>query len=278
MRLTLSMSALLIAAAASPSLAQTLSPDATLWGSASKGAAGELQLYLGQYPTGGHAAQAKAALAALNAAPAAGGEAPATASPPAAQPPALAAPPANLAPGWLVEVRAMHNMALDQDSQDSSGTSQSNSWQPDPVALSIKSEPGPDFDIAKLAAAVPGAGTLPAIAGSGKLVIKQAGQWGLGMRVQWTMIGPCHISFSVQGNKVIDTDTNQNTWGGKGDNTFSNVLALTPGVYDVAWTLACQPAAQSQINPDAIATIMIAQPGQALEVPNAGMILHLPNS
>jgi hypothetical protein len=44
--------------AAAPALAQAAapSPDATLWGSVSKGAAGELQLYLGQYPTGQYAA------------------------------------------------------------------------------------------------------------------------------------------------------------------------------------------------------------------------------
>ena len=263
---------LLAAAPLLPAFAQSApaSPDATLWGSTSKGAAGELQLYLGQYPNGQFASQAKAALAAL----AAPGAAAAAAPVPAAQ--TTQAPPANLVPGWMIEIRAMHKTGQQGSDQSIlSSTPQANgAWQPDPVALAIQPAPGPDFDVAHLSAAVQGAGALPALAGSAKLKITQAGQWGIGARVQWQTIGPCELTVRVEGNLVVDTSTGQDTWGGTGDSTFSNAVSLTPGLYDVAWTLVCQPAQQSQMNPDALITLLVAPPGGALEVPPAGTFLH----
>jgi hypothetical protein len=257
-----------------PAFAQSApaSPDATLWGSASKGAAGELQLYLGQYPNGQFSGQAKAALAAL----AAPGTAAAVAPAPAAAAQATQAPPANLVPGWMIEVRAMHNTGQQSSDQSLlSNTPQANgAWQPDPVALSIQPAPGPDFDVAHLSAAVQGAGALPALAGTAKLAIKQGGQWGIGARVQWKTIGPCELTLRVEGNLVVDTSTGQDTWGGTGDSTFSNAVSLTPGLYDVAWTLVCQPAQQHQLSPDALITLLVAPPGGALEVPPAGTFLH----
>lgn len=269
---------LLTAAPLLPAFAQSApaSPDATLWGSASKGAAGELQLYLGQYPNGQFAGQAKAALAAL----AAPGTAAAATPAPVAAAQATQAPPANLVPGWMIEVRAMHNTGQQGSDQSLlSSTPQANgSWQPDPVALAIQPAPGPDFDVAHLSAAVQGAGALPALAGSAKLKITQAGQWGIGARVQWKTIGPCELTVRVQGNLVVDTSTGQDTWGGTGDSTFSNVVALTPGLYDVAWTLVCQPAQQRQLNPDALVTILLAAPGGALSVPAPGTFLRPPHA
>lgn len=270
----LSAVSLLAVLAAAPALAQTAtpSPDATLWGSVSKGAAGELQLYLGQYPTGQYAAQAKAALAALKTAPASGSKAPAKAAAPAATASA-ATPPVNLKPGWLVEVRAVHQ----QPDQQTGQVSVNSPWVPDPVPLSITPMPGPDFDVAKLAAANPGAGSLPAIAGSAKLLVKTAGQWGIGTDVKWTKTGPCTVTMDVQGNRVIDSTTDQAKWmPGSGDSSFSAAVSLTPGTYDVAWTMVCQ-SNSSLPSQDAALSVLLAPPGGALATPTSGEFVYQPN-
>lgn len=248
--------------AAAPALAQTASPDATLWGSASKGAAGELQLYLGQYPTGQYAAQAKAALAALNAPPTAGSKA--TAS--------TATTSANLKPGWLVEVRAIHQ----QPDQQTGQVTVTSPWVPDPVPLSITPLQGPDFDVAKLAAANPGAGTLPAIAGSAKLLVQQAGQWGIGTDIKWTKLGPCTVTVSVQGNQVINSTTAQANYApGDGNSSYSAAVSLTPGTYDVAWTMVCQPNSTLP-GQDAALSVLVAPPGGALAAPTPGEFVYQP--
>lgn len=258
--------------AAAPALAQaaTPSPDATLWGSVSKGAAGEMQLYLGQYPTGQYAAQAKAALAALNASPAAGSKAP---TDPAASA-STATTPANLKPGWLVEVRAIHQ----QPDQQTGQVSVTSPWVPDPVPLSITPLPGPDFDVAKLAAANPGAGSLPAIAGSAKLLVQKAGQWGIGTDIKWTKIGPCTVTVTVQGNQVINSTTAQANYApGDGNSSYSAAVSLTPGTYNVAWTMVCQPNSTLP-GQDAALSILLAPPDGALAAPTPGEFVYQPTN
>ena len=274
MRLS-SISALAVLIAA-PAFAQSAapSPDAALWTSASKGAAGELQLYLGQYPHGQFASQATAALAALNASPAAS---PASATkavpssaaskPPTPTPSSVVSKPANLKPGWLVEVRATHQQA------NSSGQT----WLPDPVALSIKPQPGPVFNIADLARNIPAAGQLPAIAGSAKWLVKKAGQWGIGTDIKWHNTGPCKATVTVQGNRVIKSTTNQASYApGSGDTSFSAALSLTPGIYDVAWTLVCQPNSNLP-GKDATLSLLVAPPQGALAAPTPGAFGYQPN-
>lgn len=268
MRLS-SISALAVLVAA-PAFAQSAapSPDAALWASASKGAAGELQLYLGQYPHGQFVSQATAALAALNAGPAASpAPAKAASKPPKPTPNPAVSKPANLKPGWLVEVRATHQQA------DSSGQT----WLPDPVALSLKPQPGPVFNVADLARGIPGAGTLPAIAGSAKWLVKKAGQWGIGTDIKWHNTGPCTATVTVQGNRVIKSTTNQVSYApGSGDTSFSAALSLTPGVYDVAWTLVCQPNSTLP-GKDATLSLLVAPPQGALAAPTAGAFDYQPN-
>lgn len=276
MRLS-SISALAVLIAA-PAFAQSAapSPDAALWASASKGAAGELQLYLGQYPHGQFAGQAKAALAALNgrlaASPAPTPTAKAVPSSAASKPPKPAPSPvvsksANLKPGWLVEVRATHQQA------NSSGQT----WVPDSVPLSLKPQPGPVFNVADLARNIPGAGPLPAIAGSAKWLIKKAGQWGIGTDIKWHNIGPCKTTVAVQGNRVIKSTTNQvNYRPGSGDTSFSAALSLTPGVYDVAWTLVCRPGSYLP-GKDATLSLLVAPPQGALAAPTPGAFVYQPN-
>ncbi|MDD2859672.1 MAG: hypothetical protein PHI71_01215 [Acidiphilium sp.] len=266
MRLSsISLLAVLIAV---PAFAQSAapSPDATLWASASKSAAGALQLYLGQYPHGQFAGQAKAALAALNAGPAAS-PAPATKTAPS---PAVSKP-ANLKPGWLVEVRVMHRQA----------TSSGHTWLPDPVALALKPQPGPVFNVADLARGIPGAGPLPAIAGSAKWLVKKAGQWGIGTDIKWHNTGPCTATVTVQGNRVIKSTTNQVSYApGSGDTSFSAALSLTPGVYDVAWALICQPNGTLGGNlpgKDATLSLLVAPPQGALAAPAPGAFVYQPN-
>ena len=267
MRLS-SISALAVLIAA-PAFAQSAapSPDAALWTSASKGAAGELQLYLGQYPHGQFAGQAKAALAALDVRPAAspapatkGASSSAASKPPKPTPSPVVSKPANLKPGWLVEVRATHQQA------NSSGQT----WVPDPVALSIKPQPGPVFNVADLARNIPSAGPLPAIAGSAKWLVKKAGQWGIGTDIKWHNTGPCKATVTVQGNRVIKSTTNQASYApGSGDTSFSAALSLTPGIYDVAWTLVCQPGSYLP-GKDATLSLLIAPPQGALANPASG--------
>ena len=267
MRLS-SISALAVLIAA-PAFAQSAapSPDAALWTSASKGAAGELQLYLGQYPHGQFAGQAKAALAALDVRPAAspapatkGASSSAASKPPKPTPSPVVSKPANLKPGWLVEVRATHQQA------NSSGQT----WVPDPVALSIKPQPGPVFNVADLARNIPSAGPLPAIAGSAKWLVKKAGQWGIGTDIKWHNTGPCKATVTVQGNRVIKSTTNQVSYApGSGDTSFSAALSLTPGLYDVAWTLVCQPGSYLP-GKDATLSLLIAPPQGALANPPSG--------
>jgi hypothetical protein len=258
--------------AAAPALAQaaTPSPDATLWGSASKGAAGELQLYLAQFPAGQYAGEAKAALAALNASPAAGGASANVAAPAAAT--SAATTPANLKPGWLVEVRAIHQ----QPDQQTGQVTVTSPWVPDPVPLSITPLQGPDFDVAKLAAANPGAGSLPAIAGSAKLLVQQAGQWGIGTDIKWTKLGPCTVTVTVQGNQVINSTTAQANYApGDGNSSYSAAVSLTPGTYDVAWTMVCQPNSTLP-GQDAALSILVAPPGGALAAPTPGEFVYQP--
>ncbi len=275
MRLS-SISALAVLIAA-PAFAQSAapSPDAALWASASKGAAGELQLYLGQYPHGQFVSHAKAALAALNSRPAAspapGSEkaslSPATSKPPKPAPSPAISKLANLKPGWLVEVRATHQQA------NSSGQT----WLPDPVALSIKPQPGPVFNIADLARNIPAAGQLPAIAGSAKWLVKKAGQWGIGTDIKWHNTGPCKATVTVQGNRVIKSITNQASYApGSGDTSFSAALSLTPGVYGVAWTLVCQPNSNLP-GKDATLSLLVAPPQGALANPTPGEFVYQPN-
>ena len=274
MRLS-SISALAVLVAA-PAFAQSAapSPDAVLWASASKGAAGELQLYLGQYPHGQFASHAKAALAALDASPAAS-PAPATkaapssaaSKPPKPTPSPVVSKPANLKPGWLVEVRATHQQA----------NSNGQTWVPDPVPLSLKPQPGPVFNVADLARNNPGAGPLPALAGSAKWLVKKAGQWGIGTDIKWHNTGPCTATVTVQGNRVIKSTTNQVSYApGSGDTSFSAALSLTPGVYDVAWTLVCQPNSTLP-GKDATLSLLVAPPQGALAVPTAGAFDYQPN-
>lgn len=259
---------------AAPAFAQsaTPSPDAAMWASASKGAAQELQLYLGQYPHGRFADQARAALAALNGRPAilpapTAGAAPssATSKPSKPAPSPAVSKPANLKPGWLVEVRATHQQA----------TSSGQTWRPDPVALSLKPQPGPVFNIATLAQGIPGAGTLPAIAGSARWLVKKAGQWGIGTDIKWHNTGPCTATVTVQGNRVIKSTTNQASYApGSGDTSFSAALSLTPGVYNVAWTLVCQPTSSYLPGKDATLSLLVAPPQGALEAPTAGEFVY----
>ena len=278
MRLS-SISALAVLIAA-PAFAQSAapSPDAALWASASKGAAGELQLYLGQYPHGQFASQAKAALAALNASPAAS-SAPAakktSLSSAASKPPKPAPSPtvsksANLKPGWLVEVRATHRQA----------TSSGHTWLPDPVALALKPQPGPVFNVADLARGIPGAGPLPAIAGSAKWLVKKAGQWGIGTDIKRHNTGLCKVTVTVQGNRVIKSKTKATYGPSSGETSFSAALSLTPGVYDVAWSLVCQPNGTLGGNlpgKDATLSFLIAPPHGALANPTAGAFVYQPN-
>jgi hypothetical protein len=270
MRLSSASIFALAALVAAPALAQTASPDATLWDSASKGAAGELQLYLGQYPSGQFAAQAKAALAALNAAPAAG-------TTPANTAAAVSAPSTapGLKAGWLVEVRATHQQP-DSNGQISSLTP----WVPDPIALSIRPLQGPDFDIAKLAQDNPAAGILPAAAGSAKFLVQQAGQWGIGADIKWTKTGPCTVTVNVQGNQVINSTTNQvNYFPGSGDASYSDALSLTPGTYDVAWTLVCQHVNGDNFpDADVELSMRVAPPDGALSAPAPGQFVYQPSN
>lgn len=266
---------------AAPAFAQSAapSPDAVLWASASKGAAGELQLYLGQYPHGQFASQAKAALAALNGHPTASPASPSTtkavpssgaSKPPKPAPSPAVSKPTNLKPGWLVEVRATHRQA----------TSSGQNWVPDPVALALKPQPGPVFNIADLARNIPGAGPLPAIAGSAKWLVKQAGQWGIGTDIKWHNTGPCTATVTVQGNRVIKSTTNQASYApGSGDTSFSAALSLTPGVYDVAWSLVCQPNGTLGGNlpgKDATLSLLVAPPQGALANPAPGEFVYQP--
>lgn len=265
MRLS-SLSALAVLAAV-PAFAQSApSPDATLWASASKGAAGDLQHYLRQYPTGHFASQAKAALAALSGSPSAPVPAHSAASAVATAP----KPPVNLTPGWLVETRAMQ---APENSSDPTTP-----WIPSPVALAISPRLGPSFDIKNITASQPGAGPLPAIAGSAQMVVNQAGQWGLGAEVKWTKTGPCTVTLSVQGNQILNATTQQaNYFAGSGDTTFSAAASLAPGKYDVAWTLVCQRA-EGSISPDATLTLLVAPPGGVLSKPANGVFMHPPHS
>ena len=264
---------------AAPAFAQSAapSPDAALWASAAKGAAGELQLYLGQYPHGQFAGQAKAALTALNGRPAAlpaptarAAPSSATSKPSKPAPSPTVSKPANLKPGWLVEVRATHQQA----------TSSGQTWLPDPVALSLKPQPGPVFNIATLAQGIPGAGTLPAIAGSAKWLVRKAGQWGIGTDIKWHNTGFCTATVTVQGNRVIKSKTPATYGASSGETSFSAALSLTPGVYNVAWTLVCQPQGTlggDLPGKDATLSLLVAPPQGALAAPTTGEFVYQPN-
>jgi hypothetical protein len=178
--------------------------------------------------------------------------------------------PSNLSAGWLVETRALQ---APQNVNDPFAP-----WTPGPVPLAISPRPGPDFDIKKISASVSGAGVLPAIAGSAQMVVDQAGQWGLGAEVKWTKTGPCAVTLSIEGNQILNTSTQQaNYVAGSGDSTFSAAASLSPGRYNVSWTLVCQQA-QGGISPDASLTLLLARPGGALANPTEGVFMHQPQS
>lgn len=133
-------------------------------------------------------------------------------------------------------------------------------------------------DVAKLAAATPGAGSLPAIAGSAKFLVKEAGQWGIGADVKWTKLGPCTVTVSVQGNQVINSTTRQANYApGDGNSAYSAAVSLTPGTYNVAWTLVCQTNS-TLLGQDAALSVLVAPPGGALAAPTPGEFVYQPNN
>lgn len=258
--------AVIAIAFAAQAFAADPSPEPALWSSASKGAAAWLQTYLRQYPEGQFARQARAALDALG-----GSASPMAATPKAG---AQALPDRLLKPGWIIEVRAMH-----QSGQPTGGSWINLSpWEPDPSPLAIHPMPGPRFDLGSLSRGIRGAGRLPAIGGQASWVVRQRGRWSIGARLACSKIASATFVLRVQGNRLIDRTIGAQTGPPLTTEEVASATAdLEPGTYAVAWTLLPQPVGPAYGSPpggDAEVEILVGRPGEALAAPEPGDFVY----
>ncbi|WP_178086929.1 hypothetical protein [Methylacidimicrobium tartarophylax] len=246
-----------------PSAAQAEDPqEAALWQSASQGAVSQLQIYLRQYPGGAHATAARSALVPLQASQ--------SSATPQASTPMQARQPARQA-GWMIEVRAYH-----QQQQDPLTPAPYAPWVVDPAALALRPMPGPRFDLRAIGRSVRGAGAMPAVAGSAKWAVRQAGRSSIGARCRWNRTFVVSFSLRVNGNRILDRSVGQVGLPSSGEETFGATVELEPGVYDVAWTFEAQPpwATYAISDEDASLEILTGAPGEALAAPTPGEFFH----